>query len=89
VLNIALSRASTITIGIIVTTLVFSLTDFGGAREDLARRMLHIRLFAIKQAPSSRAAPFAALSSPRLPDSTLSSMRRLANPSRCGRAPLL
>ena len=40
VLMIALSRASTITIGIIVTTLVFSFTDFGGAREDLARRML-------------------------------------------------
>jgi uncharacterized membrane protein YccC len=40
VLTIALSRASTITIGIIVMTLVFSFTDFGGAREDLARRML-------------------------------------------------
>jgi uncharacterized membrane protein YccC len=39
-LMIELSRASTITIGIIVTTLVFSFTDFGGAREDLARRML-------------------------------------------------
>jgi len=42
VLTIAISRASTITIGIVVTTLVFSLTDFGGAREDLARRMLHV-----------------------------------------------
>jgi uncharacterized membrane protein YccC len=42
VLTIAISRASTITIGIIVTTLVFSLTDFGGARKDLARRMLHV-----------------------------------------------
>jgi len=41
VLSLAISRASTITIGIIVTTLIFSLTDFGGAREDLARRMLH------------------------------------------------
>jgi uncharacterized membrane protein YccC len=40
VLTIALSRVSTITIGIIATTLVFSFTDFGGAREDLARRML-------------------------------------------------
>lgn len=42
VLTIAISRASTITIGIVVTTLVFSLTDFGGARKDLARRMLHV-----------------------------------------------
>ncbi|MGH6834080.1 MAG: FUSC family protein [Methylocella sp.] len=42
VLTIAISRASTITIGIIATTLIFSLTDFGGAREDLARRMLHV-----------------------------------------------
>jgi uncharacterized membrane protein YccC len=40
VLTIALSRVSTITIGIVATTLVFSFTDFGGAREDLARRML-------------------------------------------------
>ena len=41
-LTIAISRASTITIGIVVTTLAFSLTDFGGARKDLARRMLHV-----------------------------------------------
>ena len=41
VLMIALSRTSTITIGIIVTTLVFSFTDFGRAREDLTQRMLH------------------------------------------------
>ncbi len=42
VLNIAISRASSITIGIIAKTLIFSLTDFGGARVDLARRMLHV-----------------------------------------------
>lgn len=42
VLIIALSRASAITIGIIITTLVFSLTDFGEARENLADRMLRL-----------------------------------------------
>ena len=42
VLSIGISRASSITIGIIATTLIFSLTDFGGARADLARRVLHV-----------------------------------------------
>jgi uncharacterized membrane protein YccC len=42
VLSIGISRASSITIGILVTTLIFSLTDFGGARVDLARRVLHV-----------------------------------------------
>ena len=42
VLSIGISRASSITIGIIATTLIFSLTDFGGARLDLAGRVLHV-----------------------------------------------
>jgi uncharacterized membrane protein YccC len=42
VLSIAISRASEITLGIVSTTLIFSLTDFGRAREDLADRMGHI-----------------------------------------------
>lgn len=39
VLSVAISRASAITIGIVTTTLIFSLTGFGRAREDLAERM--------------------------------------------------
>jgi uncharacterized membrane protein YccC len=39
VLSIAISRASEITLGIVSTTLIFSLTEFGRAREDLADRM--------------------------------------------------
>jgi uncharacterized membrane protein YccC len=42
VLSIAISRASEITLGIVSTTLIFSLTDFGRAREDLADQMGHI-----------------------------------------------
>ncbi|MDQ6867192.1 MAG: FUSC family protein [Pseudomonadota bacterium] len=42
VVSLAIIRASTITLGIISTTLVFSLTEFGRAREDLADRMRHI-----------------------------------------------
>ncbi|MGH9818427.1 MAG: FUSC family protein, partial [Candidatus Acidiferrales bacterium] len=39
VVSVAISRASAITIGIVTTTLIFSLTGFGRAREDLAERM--------------------------------------------------
>ncbi|MGH8610628.1 MAG: FUSC family protein, partial [Gammaproteobacteria bacterium] len=42
VLTIAISRTSTITLGIVTTALVFSLTDFGHARRDLAGRLLHV-----------------------------------------------
>jgi uncharacterized membrane protein YccC len=42
VLTIAISRASTITLGIVTTALVFSLTDFGHARQDLAVRLRHV-----------------------------------------------
>jgi uncharacterized membrane protein YccC len=42
VLTIALSRASAITLGIVATTLIFSVTEFGRTREDLANRMSHI-----------------------------------------------
>ncbi|MCI0467838.1 MAG: FUSC family protein [Beijerinckiaceae bacterium] len=42
VLSIAISRASEIILGIVSVTLVFSLTDFGRARDDLANRMGHI-----------------------------------------------
>ncbi len=42
VLTIAISRASTITLGIVTTALVFSLTDFGHARQDLAGRLRQI-----------------------------------------------
>jgi uncharacterized membrane protein YccC len=42
VLTIAISRASTITLGIVTTALVFSLTDFGHSRPDLAGRLRHI-----------------------------------------------
>jgi len=81
---------------IVVTTLVFSLTDFGGAREDLARRMLHVSqeiMSALIQAlryqagsiESSRAIRRALLAEVAGLDAII--MRLLANPSLCAPVP--
>lgn len=74
VLNVAISRASTTAIGILVTTLVFSLTDLGAARENLTRHLLgnsHQIMMALTQALRYQAGPIESTLEPPGADSSL------------------